>query len=70
VEESDSDGAITNEGRDPYGFAKSERENIEGDELATVREIAAGWLEADEERLAHAIEGGVLQEVPYDEEER
>jgi hypothetical protein len=51
-----------------YGFAKSERENIKDDELATLREIAARLLEANEERLAHAIEEGALQEVPYDKE--
>ena len=50
-----------------YGFAKNERENIDHDELATLREIAAGWLEADEERLKHAMEEGVLLEVHYDE---
>ena len=50
-----------------YGFAKSERDNVEDDELATLREIAAGWLEADDERLERAIEEGILQEVSYDE---
>ena len=38
-----------------YGFAKNERDNIKDDELATLREIAAGWLGADNERLEHAI---------------
>ena len=51
-----------------YGFAKNERENIVEDELATLREIAAGWLEADDKRLKDAIEEGVLQEVRYGEE--
>jgi hypothetical protein len=46
-----------------YGFAKNERENIGDDELATLREIAAAWLEADDERLEHAIQEGILQEV-------
>jgi hypothetical protein len=50
-----------------YGFAKNERDNIEDDELATLREIAAGWLEANGERLERAIEEGFLQEVSYDE---
>jgi hypothetical protein len=49
-----------------YGFAKNERDNIEDDELATLREIASAWLEADDERLEHAIEQGILQEVSYD----
>jgi len=30
-----------------YGFAKNERENIEADELVTLKELAAVWLEAD-----------------------
>jgi hypothetical protein len=30
-----------------YGFAKSERDNIEDDELTTLQEIAAGWLATD-----------------------
>ena len=51
-----------------YGFAKNERENINHDELATLREIAVGWLEADVEHLKHAMEEGVLLEVHYGEE--
>jgi len=50
-----------------YGFAKNERENIEEDELATLSEIAAGWLEADDKGLKKAIEKGILQEVRYGE---
>lgn len=46
-----------------YGFAKSERENVEPDELATLREIAAGWLAADDKKIAQAIAEGVLQEI-------
>ena len=30
-----------------YAFGKNERENIEPDELLTLREIGAGWLAAD-----------------------
>lgn len=51
-----------------YGFAKSDRDNIEDDELATLKEIAAAWLEADTERLHHALQEGVFQEAPYDDE--
>jgi hypothetical protein len=51
-----------------YGFAKNERANIGDDELATLKEIAAGWLKADAGRLQSALQGGVLQEVPYDDE--
>jgi hypothetical protein len=46
-----------------YGFAKNERENIDEDELATLREIAAAWLEADEKSLEHAVAEGILQEA-------
>jgi hypothetical protein len=48
-----------------YGFAKNERENIDDDELATLREIASAWLEADCETIEHAIRKGILQEVTY-----
>jgi hypothetical protein len=46
-----------------YGFAKSERENIESDELATLREISAGWLAADDRKIEHAIAEGILREI-------
>jgi hypothetical protein len=52
-----------------FGFAKSERDNVEDDELATLRDIARGWLEADGKALARAIEDGLIQEVAYDDEE-
>ena len=52
-----------------FGFAKSERDNVEDDELATLRDIARGWLEADGKALARAIEDGLIQEVVYDDEE-
>jgi hypothetical protein len=51
-----------------YGFAKRERENIDPDELATLREIAAAWLAADPKRITQALNEGTLQEVAYDEE--
>ncbi len=46
-----------------YGFAKSERENIEADELLTLKEIAAAWLAADDAKIERAISEGVLQEL-------
>jgi hypothetical protein len=48
-----------------YGFAKNECENIKDDELATLKEIAMGWLEEGNERIEHAIEKGLLEEVNY-----
>jgi hypothetical protein len=50
-----------------YGFAKRERENIDPDELVTLREIAAKWLAAEAKHIAQALNEGVLQEVSYDE---
>jgi hypothetical protein len=51
-----------------YGFAKSERDNIEPDGLKTLREIGAAWLEAKDESLRYAVEKGVLKEVRYDDQ--
>ncbi len=52
-----------------YAFAKSERDNIDPDELLTLREIGAAWLAADSRRIAHALEERILQEVTGDNEE-
>ena len=52
-----------------FGFAKSDREDIEPDELMTVREIARDLLAANNEELARAIAEGELQELCYDDEE-
>lgn len=52
-----------------YGFAKRERENIEADELLTLREIGAAWLAADPRSITQAIKEGALQEVIDDEKE-
>ncbi len=50
-----------------YGFAKSEQDNIEPDELLSLREIAGAWLAADAEWIAAAIEAKELQEVEHGE---
>lgn len=50
------------------GFAKNERENIEDNELLSLREIAARWLAADAARIQKELELGNLQEVNHDEE--
>ena len=52
-----------------YGFAKRERENIDADELLTLREIGAAWLAADPRSITQAIKEGALQEVIDDEKE-
>lgn len=53
-----------------YGFAKSERENIEPDELLTLREIGAAWLAADARRIAQALKEDALQEVTNEDHEK
>ena len=45
-----------------YGFAKRERENIQPDELITMREIAAAWLRADVQAINDALKEGALKE--------
>jgi len=52
-----------------YGFAKSERENVEEDELETARDIARGWLEASRSEMVRAMADGLIQEIDYDDEE-
>ena len=49
-----------------FGFAKSNRENIEADDLATARETASLWLSSDAARIALAIAEGELVEVPIE----
>ena len=51
-----------------YGFAKSDRENIDPSELATMREIAAIWLNADAGRIARGIAEDEIQEIANDYE--
>jgi len=53
-----------------FGFAKSARGNVEDDELATAREIARLWLEADGKALARALSEGIIEEVDHGEEEK
>jgi hypothetical protein len=50
------------------GFAKNERENIEDNELLSLREIAERWLAADGTRIQKEIGLGNLQEINHDEE--
>lgn len=52
------------------GFAKNERENIENDELLSLREIAQNWLAADTSRIQTELELGNLQEIDHDEESK
>jgi hypothetical protein len=50
--------------------AKSERENVDDDELVTLRDIAKGWFAADARALAKAMAEGLIQEVTYDQEKK
>ena len=49
-----------------FGFAKNERENIEDDELTTLREIADSFLKASDEKITQALDDGTLIEVKDD----
>ena len=53
-----------------YGFTKSERDNIEADDLETLKEIGAAWLEAKKERLEYVIKEGILKEVRYEDRKK
>ncbi len=46
-----------------FGFAKSDLDNIDDDQLATLRETAALWLAADAQTIERAIRDGLLIEV-------
>ncbi len=50
-----------------YGFAKSERDNVDDDELETARDIAKGWLAASADQIARALADGLIDEVDHDE---
>jgi hypothetical protein len=48
-----------------YGFAKNERANVARDELATLQDIAAGWLKANDRTLERSLADGLLYEVDH-----
>lgn len=50
-----------------YGFAKNERDNIDEDELKTLRDIADEFLKRDDTDLDEAVGEGALQEIEYGE---
>lgn len=49
-----------------FGFAKNELDNIDDDQLETLREAAALWLAADAQHIEQAITDGLLIEVRND----
>ena len=50
-----------------YGFAKSDQDNIQPDELQGFRKLASEMFALDDEALMAAIENGTITEVVYDE---
>jgi hypothetical protein len=51
-----------------FGFAKNMRENLEDDELLSLREKAEIWLATNGAKLQKEIEVGNLQEIKDDQE--
>lgn len=52
-----------------FGFAKSERENLDDDELAYWQRVGRAYLGLDDDDLEAAITADELMEVSYGEEE-
>lgn len=50
-----------------FGFAKSDRDNIDADELDDVQSIASQWL-TDGRKIAKDVAAGILIEVKNDNE--
>jgi len=46
-----------------FGFAKNERENIDDDQLKTLRDMVATWFAADETEITKALRDELLIEV-------
>ncbi len=49
-----------------YGFAKNERENIDDEELISLKKVAAAWFKVSDKELNRSLSNGLLQEVDYD----
>ena len=52
-----------------FGFAKSDRDNIDADELDVVRANAGQWL-ADSNKIARDAAAGILIEVKDDDDKK
>jgi hypothetical protein len=50
-----------------HGFAKNEKDNIERDEVAALKKLAAELLAYDDKTIARVVASGVLVEVTCDE---
>ena len=51
-----------------FGFAKNQRDNLNEDELLSLREKAEIWLATDDARLQKEVDTGNLQEIKDDQE--
>jgi len=51
-----------------HGFAKSEKDNIEKDELVALKKLAGELLAYDDHTLARVVASGALLEVKCDEQ--
>jgi hypothetical protein len=49
-----------------FGFGKNELDNIDDDQLATLKETAALWLAADAGQIERAMKDGLLIEVRHE----
>ena len=52
-----------------YGFAKKDRDNIEDDDLARLKKLAAVVLSRTDQQIAAAMAAGEWREVKCDEQE-
>jgi hypothetical protein len=50
-----------------YAFAKNERDNIDDDQLRTLRELAADLLAKNNQEIEATLKGGQIEEVRYDQ---
>jgi hypothetical protein len=48
------------------GFAKNEKDNLSDDELETMKDIASGWLNANEKQMKFALIEGELKEIKHE----
>ena len=53
-----------------FGFAKNERDNIDDNQLATLRDIVTSWFAAEESKITRALKDGLLIEVHYGNENK
>jgi hypothetical protein len=52
-----------------YAFAKSERGNVDKNELLSLREIGNGWLSSDAPEIARALEDKAIEVIDHGNQE-